>query len=302
MHSYKNLQTCWIHGHAGNTRAVGTCRRSITLTFRALRRNHLVSTLFEAIAKKSVIPKKISRERIYLHYGFNQFEKIRPASNYEYYTTHFCNHFRADGNDAVFSALKLSTLKTWTSRHFCWIRRRSPPGIVVRTASCVLLPFPMSLTIHSSQHLNFRVENVVGQAFQRVVLHVIDCSSHVNAEASDLVITVLAKRGSLQVIDCSSHEFSSSQWQSDGGSEFAFSHNSRCLLRFTLHCRWSCAHWKGEPDCTVTDCGFRLPLICLLCVDRGSAAWSTRAELFGERRPKQHTKKRGPTKRTQPKP
>ena len=38
--------------------------------------------------------------RIYLHYGFNSSEKIRPASNYEYYgilTTHFCNHFRRDG-------------------------------------------------------------------------------------------------------------------------------------------------------------------------------------------------------------
>ena len=61
----------------------------ITLTFRALRRNHLVSKLFEAIAKKkktkSVIPKKISRERIYLHCGFIEVEKIRPASNYEHY-------------------------------------------------------------------------------------------------------------------------------------------------------------------------------------------------------------------------
>ena len=29
--------------------------------------------------------KKLSRERIYLHYGVGEFEKIRPASNYEYY-------------------------------------------------------------------------------------------------------------------------------------------------------------------------------------------------------------------------
>ena len=60
------LRQCW-------RRCVGCC---------------VVVTVSKKKKTTSVISKKMSREGIYRHYGFNLFEKSKPASNYEFYRFH----------------------------------------------------------------------------------------------------------------------------------------------------------------------------------------------------------------------